>query len=78
MDYAVERKHLAHLPYPRTIRLPRDRGRPKQPTHIDNEADLWRLEDSIVPSLESLGSYCRVLGSTSGGVSRNSAERSRS
>jgi hypothetical protein len=49
MDYAVERKHLAHLPYPRTIRLPRDRGRPKQPTHIDNEADLWRLADSIVP-----------------------------
>lgn len=49
MDYAVERRYLTHLPYPRRINLTRGRGKAKQPPHIDNEADLWRLADSIVP-----------------------------
>ncbi|MDP9232975.1 MAG: site-specific integrase [Actinomycetota bacterium] len=49
MDYAVERRYLSHLPYPRSINLARDRGRAKQPAYIENEADLWRLADSIVP-----------------------------
>lgn len=49
MDYAIERGYLAYPPYPRSINLKRERGRPKQPPHIDNEAELWRLADSIVP-----------------------------
>jgi integrase len=49
MDYAIERRYIPHVPYPRTISLTRARDKAKERPYIDSERDLWRLAESIVP-----------------------------